>query len=55
MALDHYVPQTYLKHWYAPDRQLLNVIRKSDLRNHVARTKDVCRIFLPVVLAITKQ
>ncbi len=45
MALDHYVPQVYLRHWISGDNgPLLNVIRKSNFKRFTPRTKDICAI-----------
>jgi hypothetical protein len=43
MALDHFVPQVYLKQW-ADDanKGLLRAIRKSDLKQFTPGTKAVC-------------
>jgi hypothetical protein len=43
MAKDHYVAQTYLKHWYDPkNKPPLQVYRKSDLKHFPCRPRDVC-------------
>ncbi len=43
MALDHYVPQTYLRHW-ANSKGHLHAIRKSDLKKFTPGTKSVCAV-----------
>lgn len=43
MALDHYVPQTYLRRW-ANAKGQLHAIRKSDLKKFTPGTKSVCAI-----------
>ncbi len=43
MALDHYVPQTYLRHW-ANAKGQLHAIRKSDLKKFSPGTRNVCAI-----------
>jgi len=43
MAKDHYVAQTYLKHWCDPkNKPPLQVYRKSDLKHFPCRPRDVC-------------
>ncbi len=42
MAQDHYVAQTYLKHFTGPTG-MLHAYRKSDGRSFQCRPKDVCR------------
>jgi len=45
MALDHYIPQVYLKNFsFSTPPKILNAIRKRDLFAFMPRTKDVCRI-----------
>lgn len=45
MALDHYVPQVYLRHWISGENgPLLNVSRKSNFKRFTPRTKDICAI-----------
>lgn len=45
MALDHYIPQVYLKNFsFSKPPKILNAIRKRDLFAFTPRTKDVCRI-----------
>ncbi len=44
MAKDHYVAQTYLKHFIDPNlKTLLHVPRKGDLKYFTPRTEDICR------------
>lgn len=44
MANDHYVAQTYLKHWCNPsDRYLMRAYRKSDHKQFPCKPADVCR------------
>jgi hypothetical protein len=43
MAKDHYVAQTYLKHWCDPkNKPPLQVYSKSDLKHFPCRPRDVC-------------
>jgi Protein of unknown function (DUF4238) len=45
MALDHYVSQVHLKNFYSPVLDgLMYVIRKSDLKRFLTKSRDVCRI-----------
>ncbi len=45
MALDHYVSQVHLKHWYSPSLgKLMYAIRKSDLKSFTPKSESVCRI-----------
>jgi hypothetical protein len=44
MALDHYVPQVYLKNFYSPILgELMYAIRKSDLKIFTPNSSSVCR------------
>ena len=43
MALDHYIPQVYLKNFYS-DNHRLNCMNKQNLQLFQARTEAVCRI-----------
>jgi hypothetical protein len=45
VALDHYIPQVYLRQWADPEsHMLLHAIRKSDMKRFTPKAKDVCRV-----------
>jgi hypothetical protein len=45
MPLDHYVSQVHLKNFYSPALgDLMNAMRKPDLKAFPCRAQDVCRI-----------
>jgi hypothetical protein len=45
MALDHYVSQVHLKHFYSPALSgMMYAIRKSDLKRFQTKSQDICRI-----------
>lgn len=44
MALDHYIPQVYLKNFYSPDLDgLLYCVKKDDLKEFTPNAKAICR------------